>query len=212
MDGDSQARHREWPTLTLSLTVGMLAIFAIETVVYRTFGEGAYGVFFVQHPDFWYWPLVWTPFTNLVSHQVGNLLHLANLVFLLPLGLWAERQFSKARILAAYFLLGAVSSTVQVLATKEPVNGSSAGITVLAGAWFLATQIDQEWGSWWLIPWAVPVTLVIPVAFPEIGRVLVPGFEGIGHWSHLAGFLLGVVAYPIILRPSSAEVEGDGLG
>jgi membrane associated rhomboid family serine protease len=141
-------------------------------------------------------------------------LHLAgNLLFLMIFGLPAERALGSWRFLALFLLGGAIANLVGALtlaSANAPIVGSSGGVSAVVGA-YLALFPRARLGL--VIPLGlflefvrIPAPLLIgfwillQVLFTFVG----PAFGAVVWWTHIAGFLIGIV-FALISRPAIAR-------
>ena len=141
-------------------------------------------------------------------------LHLAgNLLFLMIFGLPAERALGSWRFLALYLLGGAIANLVGALtlaSTNAPIVGSSGAVSAVVGA-YLALFPRARLGL--VLPLGlflefvrIPAPLLIgfwillQVLFTFVG----PTFGAVVWWTHIAGFLVGIV-FAMLARPTIAR-------
>ena len=141
-------------------------------------------------------------------------LHLAgNLLFLMIFGLPAERALGSWRFLALFLAGGAIANLVGALtlaSANEPIVGSSGGVSAIVGA-YLALFPRARLGL--VIPLGlflefvrIPAPLLIgfwillQVLFTFVG----PAFGAVVWWTHIAGFLIGIV-FALFSRPAIAR-------
>jgi membrane associated rhomboid family serine protease len=141
-------------------------------------------------------------------------LHLAgNLLFLMIFGLPAERALGSWRFLALYLFGGAVANLIGALtlaSTNAPIVGSSGAVSAVVGA-DLALFPRARLGlvlplglflEFVRIPAPVLIGfwILLQVLFTFVG----PTFGAVVWWTHIAGFLVGIV-FAIMSRPSIAR-------
>ena len=140
-------------------------------------------------------------------HLVGNLL------FLMIFGLPAERALGSWRFLALFLVGGAIANltgALTIASANEPIVGSSGGVSAVVGA-YLALFPRARLGL--VLPLGlflefvrIPAPLLIgfwillQVLFTFVG----PSFGAVVWWTHIAGFLIGIV-FALIARPAIAR-------
>lgn len=141
-------------------------------------------------------------------------LHLTgNLLFLIIFGVPAERALGSRRFLFLFVVGGALANLVGAItlaAVVSPIVGSSGAVWAVIGA-YMALFPNARLGL--VLPLGVFLEFVrIPAAlligfwallqllFTYVG----PAFGAIAWWTHIAGFLIGVV-FAVLSRPAIAR-------
>lgn len=141
-------------------------------------------------------------------------LHLTgNLLFLIIFGVPAERALGSRRFLFLFVVGGALANLVGALtlaAAVSPIVGSSGAVWAVIGA-YLALFPRARLGL--VLPLGVflefvriPASLLIgfwallQLLFTYVG----PAFGAIAWWTHIAGFLIGIV-FALVSRPAIAR-------
>jgi membrane associated rhomboid family serine protease len=157
-------------------------------------------------------PALLTPLTAAFLH--GGIAHvIMNMLMLLLIGKMVERVLGGGLFLALYFVSAYVAAGTEWLAAylqlpmsldmMAPAIGASGGISGVIGAYLLLFPNKQPkpWGP-------VPAGIVRPLhlTLAWIGLNLAMGFVGpglgigIAIWSHIGGFVIGLVlARPLLL-------------
>lgn len=136
-----------------------------------------------------------------------------NLLFLIIFGVPAERALGAGRFLLLFVVVGALANLVGALtlaATNSPIIGSSGAVSSVVGA-YLALYPRARLGL--VLPLGiflefvrVPASLLIgfwallQIVFTYVG----PAFGAVAWWTHIAGFLLGIV-FALIWKPGLAR-------
>lgn len=138
-------------------------------------------------------------------------LHLTtNLLFLIIFGVPAERALGFRRFLFLFVVGGALANLIGALTlagTHAPIIGSSGAVSAIVGA-YLALFPHARLGL--VLPLGVflefvrlPASLligfwaVLQIVFTYVG----PAFGAIAWWTHIAGFLIGIV-FALISKPA----------
>lgn len=164
------------------------------------------------------WRLLWhdgrmfTLVTALFIH--ASLWHLlGNGVFLLIFGVPGERALGAGRLLALFFIGGALANLAASLLMGAPeriIVGASGGISALIGAYLVLFPrarlgIVVPLGLW-LEFIRAPAALLIGLwaALQLIFTFVGPSFGAVAWWAHLTGFAVGVVM-ALLFRPGIAR-------
>lgn len=136
-----------------------------------------------------------------VHADAGHLL--GNLLFLLILGLPAERALGPWRLLLLFAIGGALANLAAAAAVASPermIVGASGAVAALAGAWlslFPRASVGIVLPLGLFLEWVrAPAALLIAVwallqlLFTFVG----PAFGAVAWWAHVTGFVLGLVA------------------
>jgi len=141
-------------------------------------------------------------------------LHLTgNLLFLIVFGVSAERALGFRRFLALFVIGGALANLAGALTladTSAPIVGSSGAVSAIVGA-YLALFPRARLGL--VLPLGlflefvrIPAPLLIgfwamlQLLFTYIG----PRFGAVAWWTHIAGFLIGIV-FALMSKPAIAR-------
>lgn len=141
-------------------------------------------------------------------------LHLTgNMLFLVVFGVSAERMLGSARFFALFVVGGALANLVgafTLAGTSAPIIGSSGAVSAVVGA-YLALFPRARLGL--VLPLGVflefvriPAPLLIgfwaglQLLFTYVG----PAFGAVAWWTHVAGFLVGIV-FALLSRPAIAR-------
>ena len=136
-----------------------------------------------------------------------------NLLFLIIFGVPTERALGAGRFLVLFVIGGALANLVGALtlaATNSPIIGSSGAVSSVVGA-YLALYPRARLGlvlplGFFLEFVRVPASLligfwaVLQILFTYVG----PAFGAVAWWTHIAGFLLGIV-FALLWRPGIAR-------
>lgn len=149
-------------------------------------------------------------FLSLLSH--GNIQHLcSNLFFLLVIGSLVERHLVKEGALLIFFLSGVVANIAQIAAgLPNPTLGASGGIAGLVVALILLEPKAHLTLSLWPFPNArlyLPCELLALLWLLIEMQGLLRPVDGINHWAHLSGALVGFLCLQLRLVTKAAELE-----
>jgi len=164
------------------------------------------------------WRLLWhdgrllTLVTALFIHaSVWHLL--GNCVFLLIFGVPGERALGAGRLLALFFIGGALANLAASMLIGAPeriIVGASGGISALIGAYLVLFPrarlgIVVPLGVW-LEFIRAPAALLIGLwaALQLIFTFVGPAFGAVAWWAHLTGFVVGVVM-ALLFRPAMSR-------
>lgn len=149
-------------------------------------------------------PAPLTLLTSLFLH--ANLMHLAlNLVFLAWVGKFTEWVLGPGRFILLYALGGIGGGLLQVVASPDstvPVVGASGAIAAVFGCYALLFSRHQA---------TAPAGNALRIAAVWIGLQLLIGFVantdagGIAIWSHIGGFLVGL----LFAQPWTRRLRGS---
>ena len=141
-------------------------------------------------------------------------LHLTgNLLFLIVFGVPAERALGSPRFLLIFIAGGALANLVGALTlagTNAPIIGSSGAVSAMVGA-YLALFPRARLGL--VLPLGVflefvriPAPLLIGfwAALQLLFTYVGPAFGAVAWWTHVAGFLIGIVL-ALLSRPAIAR-------
>ncbi len=141
-------------------------------------------------------------------------LHLTgNLLFLIVFGVSAERALGSTRFLAMFVIGGALANLVGALTlagTNAPIIGSSGAVSTIVGA-YLALFPRARLGL--VLPLGVflefvriPAPLLIGfwAALQLLFTYVGPAFGAVAWWTHIAGFLIGIVL-ALLSKPAVAR-------
>lgn len=155
----------------------------------------------------------YTVFTHMFLH--GNWAHLlGNLYFLYIFGDNVEELFGRRRFFLLFFLAGFTGGLAEVLLTQstaDPIVGASGGIAGVMAAYLWCFPRNKLFQMILFIQVKLPAWVYL---FFWIGFQVVMGFfsKGAGHvawYSHIFGFLTGIVMTPIVLELRKREVARD---
>jgi membrane associated rhomboid family serine protease len=143
-------------------------------------------------------------------------LHLiGNLAYLWVFGITVERAVGHWRFLLLFLLLGGVANAAvawQLGESTRPVIGASGGVSAIIGV-YLVLFPSRRMGLWlplglYLQFARVPALLVIGswFALQLLFSVFGPISGDVAWWSHIAGFILGLVA-AMLLRTIPGQVN-----
>ncbi len=140
-------------------------------------------------------------------HLVGDML------FLMILGVPAERALGTWRFLFLFLVGGALANLAQALSLADataPIVGSSGAVSAIIGAYlglFPRARLGLVLPLGFFLEFVrIPALLLIgfwallQVAFTFVG----PAFGAVAWWTHIVGFLLGIL-FAIVARPSIAR-------
>jgi membrane associated rhomboid family serine protease len=218
---DNVARHRLSPVNTL-LIAANLAVFVyevslgrrLETFVTRyamvpallTHAHLNGAVLFGAHGR------LWPPFTVLTSMFVhGGVGHVAgNMLYLFIFGPAVEERTGPAHYLSFYLLSGIASAAATVVMAPQsmvPVIGASGAIAGVLGAYFILYPRGSILTFFPPFFFRLPAVLYLIVWFAaQLLSGIASGtagasMGGVAWWAHVGGFLFGVAAGPIAVRP-----------
>lgn len=132
--------YRRWPVLTLGVAALVLATFALQSALPDLLP------LLSRDPRMLASGEVWRAVTALFAQDGGTSGLLFNLFWLLLLGTAAERRFSRAGWLVAYFL-GGIVTEFAALAWQPHGAGNSVACFALAGA--LCSDWREGRWRWW---------------------------------------------------------------
>jgi membrane associated rhomboid family serine protease len=150
-------------------------------------------------------------YLTLVTAQFihGGAFHLiSNLIVLWAVGPAVEAATGHARFLAFYLLCGIAGNVVQVLMQPQshvPSLGASGAIAGLLAAYLMLFPLRP-------VIWRIPAALVIVAwAVTQFAQGFASADQGggIAYFTHIGGFLCGVIAIGLFRR---REVAGSGAG
>lgn len=140
-------------------------------------------------------------------HVTGNLL------FLIVFGVSAERTLGSLRFLALFVLGGALANLAgafTLAGTSAPIIGSSGAVSAVVGA-YLALFPRARLGL--VLPLGVflefvrvpaPLLIGIWAMLQLLFTFTGPAFGAVAWWTHIAGFLIGIV-FALLSRPAVAR-------
>lgn len=153
------------------------------------------------------------PALTLVTYTFlhGNWMHLAaNMLFLYVLGDNVERAMGHLRFIVFYAVCGIVGGLAHVAmssASDSPLIGASGAISGIVSAYVLLRPTARVT---FLVAGILPVTTrafwVIALWFAwQVANVVLPISDtNVAYWSHVAGFLTGLVLTALMRRPGVA--------
>ncbi|HEY2526103.1 MAG TPA: rhomboid family intramembrane serine protease [Candidatus Binataceae bacterium] len=218
---DNVARHRLSPVNTL-LIAANVAAFAYEmslgsaaegfvtryamvpALIARAHLQGA--MLFGAHGR------LWPPFTVLTSMFIhGGVGHVAgNMLYLFIFGPAVEERTGASHYLSFYLLSGIASAAATVAMAPQsmvPVIGASGAIAGILGAYFILYPSGSILTFFPPFFFRVPAVLYLIFWFAAqlysgIASGAAPSMMGgVAWWAHVGGFLFGVAAGPIAVRP-----------
>jgi len=212
--------HPPWATILLVATcVAMFLWLASEpagerSLLIKTWGTVPSTLLDAQAP--WLTQLAELRAARLITALFihADWLHLTtNLLFLVIFGVPAERALGFPRFLVLFVFGGALANLVGALTLAEassPIIGSSGAVSGIVGA-YLALFPRARLGL--VLPLGVflefvrvPASLligfwaVLQILFTYVG----PAFGTVAWWTHIAGFLIGIV-FALLARPAVAR-------
>jgi hypothetical protein len=218
---DNVARHRLSPVNTL-LIAANLAAFGYEVSLGR--GLDAFVTRYAMVPGLLVRAHVhgamllnghgrlWPPFTVLTSMFIhGGVGHVAgNMLYLFIFGPAVEERTGPAHYLSFYLLSGIASAAATVAMAPQsmvPVIGASGAIAGVLGAYFILYPRGSILTFFPPFFFRVPAVLYLIVWFAaQLYSGIASGaagslMGGVAWWAHVGGFLFGVAAGPIAVRP-----------
>jgi len=161
---------------------------------------------------FWFDGRLLSLVTALFIH--ASVLHLlGNCVFLLIFGVPGERALGAGRLLALFFIGGALANLATSMlmgAPEQIIVGASGGISALIGAYLVLFPrarlgIVVPLGVW-LEFIRAPAALLIGLwaALQLIFTFVGPAFGAAAWWAHLTGFAVGVLM-ALLFRPAMSR-------
>lgn len=157
-------------------------------------------------------PSLVAAFTNLFLHS--NLIHLlGNMVFLAAVGPWAESVAGRIPFALIYLCGGLIGVAAHVammraISSSLPLMGASGAIAACAG--YCAVRFMNH-----RVPLAPRTTVTVGtvtliwVALQGLGVFVKAGNDpgGTAFWTHLAGFLVGLLASLLLKAPKQAKIQ-----
>lgn len=146
-------------------------------------------------PERW-WTIVTTGFVHVEwNHIIVNML-------LLWVGTWVERLIGSRRFAVLVFtaiLAGALS----ILVRDTAGIGFSAAAAAIVFYYHVAFPFERE------LPLRIP-NIVLPVVLfvGSLAAAVFGWFEGVGHWPHLAGAVVGLL-FLVVFRRHHRTLEDD---
>jgi membrane associated rhomboid family serine protease len=138
-------------------------------------------------------PLVYQVVTYMFLHDPHNFLHvLFNMLMLWMFGSEIERFWGTRRFLKFYFMAGILAGIITVIMTPHspvPHIGASGAVLAVLVA-FAVLWPNRTVLLWFLIPIKVKYLMIFIVGIDLI-VVLAGASDGIAHWTHLGGALIG---------------------
>jgi membrane associated rhomboid family serine protease len=155
---------------------------------------------------------LWPPFTVLTSMFVhGGIGHVAgNMLYLFIFGPAVEERTGPAHYLSFYLLSGIASAAATVAMAPQsivPVIGASGAIAGILGAYFILYPRGRILTFFPPFFFRLPAVLYLIVWFAAqlywgiAGGAAGSLMGGVAWWAHVGGFLFGVAAGPIAVRP-----------
>jgi rhomboid family protein len=155
---------------------------------------------------------LWPPFTVLTSMFVhGGIGHIAgNMLYLFIFGPAVEERTGPAHYLSFYLLSGIASAAATVAMAPHsmvPVIGASGAIAGILGAYFILYPRGSILTFFPPFFFRLPAVLYLIVWFAaQLYWGIASGATGslvggVAWWAHIGGFLFGVAAGPIAVRP-----------
>lgn len=147
-------------------------------------------------------PAILTPVTAAFLH--GGIAHvLLNMLMLLLIGKMVERVIGGGLYLLLYFIGAYAAALAEYLAAPDsmtPVIGASGAISAIIGAYVMLFPNKQP-KNWGPIPASITRPLHLLVAWAALNLAIgfvAPGLGmGIAIWSHIGGFIAGL----LLVRP-----------
>lgn len=212
-----------WPWVMLSLIivcVAMMAGFQVLSPVgqeawlkFWGFDPGRVMTLAAQSPRHWLSLDMGGLFTALFVHS-GWLHLVGNLAYLWVFGIAVERAIGHLRFLLAFLIVGGIANFCvawQLADMTGPVIGASGGVSAIIGV-YLGLFPTRRIGLWlplgiYLQFARVPALLVIGSWFTLqlLYTVFGPISGAVAWWTHVAGFLAGVLT-ALLLRTFSTRV------
>ncbi len=151
----------------------------------------------------------YTIFTHMFLH--GNWAHLlGNIYFLWIFGDNVEEVFGRRRFIALFLLAGLVGGLLEVLltqATADPIVGASGGIAGVMAAYLWCFPRNKLFQVILFVQVKLPAWVYI---FFWIGFQFVMGLfatnSHVAWFSHIGGFMAGIIMTPLVLRARRSEV------
>ena len=204
-----------FPWVTISLIVLNVLVYALTTRYFLVVTPEAVRSLAVTHDTLSPWRLV----TAMFLHE--NPLHLlGNMLFLWIFGAPTEGRLGPLKFTALYFFAGLAgglfSDYVQGLVSPDaPFLGASGAIMGLAGAYlylFPASPIRLVWFFWALLcvrfgiaEWQARWVILYYLFFDVLNGLLYQGADGVAHFAHIGGAMLGFVFVLLLRVPRDDE-------
>ena len=157
--------------------------------------------------------LNWVHLFSALFIHVGWLHLTGDMLFLMILGVPAERALGSWRFLFLFLVGGALANLAQALSLADaatPIVGSSGAVSAIIGAYlglFPRARLGLVLPLGFFLEFVrIPALLLIgfwallQVAFTFVG----PAFGAVAWWTHIVGFLLGIL-FAMIARPAIAR-------
>ena len=160
------------------------------------FVDDSWRSLFAIHPDTVFTPVTWVG-SVLTHYDITHLL--VNMVLLIPLAWMVETTASKKQLFAIFFVTGSLSMILQTVILVESFErvaysfGSSGSILGLMGYLSVTLHkfnIERIHGFTIRLNYLFILSFFIMVGLSFSGEWVT---DGIGHISHTAGYLLGVM-------------------
>lgn len=147
-------------------------------------------------PERW-WTIVTTGFVHVEWNHI-----IVNMLLLLWVGTWVERLIGSRRFAVLVFtaiLAGALS----ILVRDTAGIGFSAAAAAIVFYYHVAFPFERE------LPLRIP-NIVLPVVLfvGSLAAAVFGWFEGVGHWPHLAGAVVGLL-FLVVFRRHHRTLEDD---
>ncbi len=147
-------------------------------------------------PERW-WTIVTTGFVHVEWNHI-----IVNMLLLLWVGTWVERLIGSRRFAVLVFtaiLAGALS----ILVRDTAGIGFSAAAAAIVFYYHVAFPFERE------LPLRIP-NIVLPVVLfvGSLAAAVFGWFEGVGHWPHLAGAVVGLL-FLAVFRRHHRTLEDD---
>jgi membrane associated rhomboid family serine protease len=216
-DVDTPPGIRPWVVWSLfALNVGVFLVFAVlppQLVQKLAFNFGIVPAFIVEGVTPEGVTLMIPPVLTLVTYTFlhANWMHLAaNMLFLYVLGDNVERAMGHLRFIVFYVVCGVAGGLAHVAmasASGAPLIGASGAISGVVSAYVLLRPTAHVT---FLVAGILPITArafwVIALWFAwQVANLVLPLAEtNVAYWSHVAGFLTGLVLTALLRRPGVA--------
>ena len=148
-------------------------------------------------PERW-WTIVTTGFVHVEWNHI-----IVNMLLLLWVGTWVERLIGFRRFAVLVFT-AILAGSLSILVRDTAGIGFSAAAAAIVFYYHVAFPFERE------LPLRIP-NIVLPVVLfvGSLAAAVFGWFEGVGHWPHLAGAVVGLL-FLAMFRRHHRPLEDDG--
>jgi membrane associated rhomboid family serine protease len=176
----------------------------------------------------------WQPFTSALLHDPGSffgfLFHLSgNMLFFFVFGMRVNELVGNTKFAITYPLLALGSAMAVSLIEADHMRhagvGASGAIMGLAGMYFVLFPVQKVHMAIWLRLWFFYLTwmgckvfrmrgfwlLLLWIGYNDVLPVVFGWEDGVSHWAHLGGFLVGVALALGLLVSRQISAHGNDI-